>query len=46
MGSNPQFPADLETFTEEIHNGKLHFLFIVENRCYETFTKFLAFVVQ
>ena len=23
---NPQFPADLVTFTEEIRNGKLHFL--------------------
>ena len=23
---NSQFPADLVTFTEEIHNGKLHFL--------------------
>ena len=22
----PQFPADLVTFTEEIRNGKLHFL--------------------
>ena len=29
MGPNPQFPADLVTFTEdteEILNGKLHFL--------------------
>ena len=26
MWSNPQFPADLATFTEEILNGKLHFL--------------------
>ena len=26
MGPNPQFPADLVTFTEEIHNGKLHIL--------------------
>ena len=24
--TNPQFPADLVTFTEEILNGKLHFL--------------------
>ena len=24
--SNPQFPEDLVTFTEEILNGKLHFL--------------------
>ena len=23
---NPQFPVDLVTFTEEIRNGKLHFL--------------------
>ena len=28
MWSNPQFPADLVTFTEEILNGKLHFLCI------------------
>ena len=26
MRANPQFPADLVTFTEEILNGKLHFL--------------------
>ena len=26
MRPNPQFPADLVTFTEEIPNGKLHFL--------------------
>ena len=26
MWPNPQFPADLVTFTEEILNGKLHFL--------------------
>ena len=26
MWSNAQFPADLVTFTEEILNGKLHFL--------------------
>ena len=25
MWPNPQFPADLVTFTEEILNGKLHF---------------------
>ena len=25
MSPNPQFPADLVTFTEEILNGKLHF---------------------
>ena len=26
MWPNPQIPADLITFTEEILNGKLHFL--------------------
>ena len=26
MSLNPQEAADLVTFTEEIHNGKLHFL--------------------
>ena len=26
MWPNPQFPADLVTFTEEIFNGELHFL--------------------
>ena len=26
MWPNPQFPADLVTFTEETFNGKLHFL--------------------
>ena len=26
MWPNPQFPADLVTLTEEILNGKLHFL--------------------
>ena len=26
MRPNPQFPADLVAFTEEIFNGKLHFL--------------------
>ena len=25
MWPNPQFPADLITFTDEILNGKLHF---------------------
>ena len=30
MWPNPQFPADMVTFTEEILDGKLHFL------CYET----------
>ena len=26
MWPNPQEPADLVTFIEDIHNGKLHFL--------------------
>ena len=30
MWPNPQFPADLVTFTEEILNGKLHFMYIVK----------------
>ena len=29
MWPNPQFPADLVTFTEEILNGELHFLYSV-----------------
>ena len=29
MWPNPQFPADLVTFTEEILNGKLRFLWNV-----------------
>ena len=31
MRPNPQFPADLVTFTEEILNGKPHFLCSVLN---------------
>ena len=30
MSPNPQFPADLVTFTEEILNEKLHLLCSVE----------------
>ena len=30
MRPNPQFPADLVTFTEEIVKGKLHFLHMVK----------------
>ena len=30
MRPNPQFPAGLVTFTEEIFDGKLHFLFSVK----------------
>ena len=33
MWLNPQFSADLVTFTEEIFNGKLHFL-CSESACY------------
>ena len=29
MSRNPQFPMDLVTFTEEIVNGKLDFLYSV-----------------
>ena len=32
MWPNPQFPADLVTFTEEILNGKLHFLYSVSSK--------------
>ena len=31
MGPNPQFTADLVTFTEEMPNGKLHFLCSVKS---------------
>ena len=30
MWPNPQETADLVTFTEEILNGKLHFLFLID----------------
>ena len=32
MWPNRQFPADLVTFTEEIVNGKLHFLRSISNK--------------
>ena len=32
MWPNPEFPADLVTFTEEILNGKVHFLCNAERR--------------
>ena len=35
MWPNPQFPADLVTFTEETLNGKLHFL------CSDLFTVYI-----
>ena len=34
MWPNPQFSADLVTFTEEILNGKLHFLCSVLSEIY------------
>ena len=33
MWSNPQFSADLVTFTEEILNGKLHFFAVITSNC-------------
>ena len=38
MWPNPQFPADLVTFTEETNNGKLHFL------CSDKYTECLVYV--
>ena len=35
MWPNPQFPAHLVTFTEEILNGKLHFLCSESNKIFE-----------
>ena len=32
MCANPQFPANLVTFTREILNGKIHFLCSVESK--------------
>ena len=34
MRPNPQETADLVTFTEEIINGKLHFLCSVSDQCF------------
>ena len=36
MWPNPQFPADLITFTGEILNGKIHFLFNEDYSDYQT----------
>ena len=30
MWQNPQFPADVVTYTEEIRNGKRHFYSVLE----------------
>ena len=38
MWPNPQFPADLATFTEEIFNGQLHFF--VQCQCSISITIF------
>ena len=38
MRPNPQFPADLVAFTEEIFNGKLHFF--VQCKLHEIFQIF------
>ena len=38
MWPNPQFSADLATFTEEILNGKLYFL------CYENMGEYIPVV--
>ena len=46
MRPNPQFPADLVTITEEILNGKLHFLCMVyksQQRPVSPFTHIYAF---
>ena len=42
MCLNPELPADLVTFTEEILNGKLHFLCSVA--CYHVRRKAQRFV--
>ena len=39
MRPNPQFPSDLASFTEEILNGKLHFLCSVYVEFYKTSNK-------
>ena len=40
MSPNPQFPADLVTFTEEILNGKPNF-FVLSTHTIPTFFKIL-----
>ena len=42
MWPNPQFSADLVTFTEEILNGKLHFLCSVSWNYFSGFGKKFA----
>ena len=45
MWPNPQLPADLVTFTEEILNGKLHFLCIADNQneSARSFTSYVSY---
>ena len=42
MWSNPQFPADLVLFIEEILNGKLHFLCSVQYVKHQTLSDITA----
>ena len=46
MWPNPQFPADLVTFTDEILNGKLHFLRRVKILVKVPITVFVTITVQ
>ena len=46
MWPNPQFPADLVTFTEEIMNGKLHLLCSVSLSAFKDFDRFLEKVIE
>ena len=43
MWPNPEFPADLATFTKEILNGQLHFL---RSGCFSTQTKFYTLLTS
>ena len=45
MWPNPQFPADIVIFTEEILNEKFHFLCSGGKRHYLFYIKFSLFVV-
>ena len=42
MWPNPQFPANLVTFTEEILNEKLHFLCSDQN-CFQGFNDIFVY---
>ena len=43
MWPNPQFPPDLVTFTEEMLNGKLHFLCSVMSGCFWEIRKYAVY---